>query len=80
MIEIPNVLTAIKKGVADNKHLDDKSKQIVYHILRKVWKDVQVKEAMERAEEEAVERQYRQDSGSDSEAIDFLQGMMGMKK
>ena len=37
---IPAIFTKIKRKVEANTHLDNKSKLIVFHILKQVFKDI----------------------------------------
>jgi hypothetical protein len=40
MTTIPVVFTRIKQAVVRNKHLDEKSKLIVLHLMSKIFKEI----------------------------------------
>ena len=39
-MQISVVLTKIKRKIESNKHLDNRSKQIILHIMRQVFKEI----------------------------------------
>jgi glutamyl-tRNA reductase len=55
---LPIIFTKIKGRVTANRHLDDKSKEIVYHILRQVFKEIKQEEREHEEEGDRLFKEY----------------------